>query len=63
MHLFIIFLVCYLLYRIIRGNFFLIKFDKKNNINKNNSKKFFIDSKDLIEADFDEIKEEDNKDE
>jgi len=40
-----------------------MKFDEKKNKNKNNSKKVFIDSKDLIEADFDEIKEGDNKDE
>ena len=63
MNLLIIFLLGYLLYRIIRGNFFFIKFDKKNDINKNNSKKIFIDSKDMIEADFDEINEGDNKDE
>ena len=62
MNYFLIFLICYLLYRLIKSNFFFIRFNKKNDVRKNN-KKIFIDSKDLIEADFDEINEGDNKNE
>ena len=62
MNYFLIFLICYLLYRLIKSNLFFIRFNKKNDVKKNN-KKIFIDSKDLIEADFDEINEGDNKNE
>ena len=62
MNYFLIFLICYLLYRLIKSNLFFIRFNKKNDLRKNN-KKIFIDSKDLIEADFDEINEGDNKNE
>ena len=62
MNYFLIFLICYLLYRLIKSNLFFIRFNKKNNVRKN-TKKIFIDSKDLIEADFDEINEGDNKNE
>lgn len=62
MNYFLIFLICYLLYRLIKSNFFFIRFNKKNDVRKNN-KKIFIDSKDLIEADFDEINEGDSKNE
>ena len=62
MNYFLIFLICYLLYRLIKSNLFFIRFNKKNDIKKN-TKKFFIKSEDLIEADFDEIKEGDSKNE
>ncbi len=62
MNYFLIFLICYLLYRLIKSNLFFIRFNKKNDVRKN-TKKIFIDSKDLIEADFDEINEGDNKNE
>tara|TARA_A100001037_G_scaffold304123_1_gene339946 strand:+ start:3278 stop:3466 length:189 start_codon:yes stop_codon:yes gene_type:complete len=62
MNYFLIFLICYLLYRLIKSNLFFIRYNKKNDVKKNN-KKIFIDSKDLIEADFDEINEGDNKNE
>ena len=62
MNYFLIFLICYLLYRLIKSNLFFIRFNKKNDVRKN-TKKIFIDSKDLIEADFDEIIEGDNKNE
>ena len=62
MNYFLIFLICYLLYRLIKSNLFFIRFNKKNDIKKN-TKKFFIKSEDLIEADFDEIKEGDNENE
>ena len=62
MNYFLILLIFYLLYRLIKSNLFFIRFNKKNNVKKNN-KKIFIDSKDLIEADFDEINEGDNKNE
>ena len=62
MNYFLIFLICYLLYRLIKSNLFFIRFNKKNDVRKNNNK-IFIDSKDLIEADFDEINEGDNKNE
>ena len=62
MNYFLIFLICYLLYRLIKSNLFFIRFNKKNDVRKNN-KKIFIDSKDLIEADFDEINEGDSKNE
>jgi len=62
MNLFILFLIGYLFYRLIKGTFFFIRFNKKNDIKKN-TKKFFIKSEDLIEADFDEIKEGDNENE
>ena len=62
MNYFLIFLICYLLYRLIKSNLFFIRFNKKNDVKKN-TKKIFIDSKDLIEADFDEINEGDNKNE
>ena len=45
-----------------KKQFFFIRFNKKNDVRKNN-KKIFIDSKDLIEADFDEINEGDSKNE
>tara|TARA_B100000575_G_C22959786_1_gene554632 strand:- start:122 stop:307 length:186 start_codon:yes stop_codon:yes gene_type:complete len=60
MNYFLIFLICYLLFRLIKNNFFFVRFNKKND-KKNNNKKIFIDSKDLIEADFDEINKGDNK--
>ena len=62
MNYFLIFLICYLLYRLIKSNLFFIRFNKKNDVRKN-TKKIFIDSKDLIEADFDEINEGDKKNE
>ena len=62
MNYFLFFLICYLLYRLIKSNLFFIRFNKKNDVRKN-TKKIFIDSKDLIEADFDEIIEGDNKNE
>tara|TARA_Y100000817_G_scaffold47843_1_gene33762 strand:+ start:2258 stop:2446 length:189 start_codon:yes stop_codon:yes gene_type:complete len=62
MNYFLILLIFYLLYRLIKSNLFFIRFNKKNDVKKNN-KKIFIDSKDLIEADFDEINEGDNKNE
>lgn len=62
MNYFLIFLICYLCYRLIKSNLFFIRFNKKNDVRKNN-KKIFIDSKDLIEADFDEINEGENKNE
>ena len=62
MNLFILFLIGYLFYRLIKGTFFFIRFNKKNDIKKN-TKKFFIKSEDLIEADFDEIKDGDNENE
>ena len=62
MNYFLILLIFYLLYRLIKSNLFFIRFNKKNDVKKNN-KKISIDSKDLIEADFDEINEGDNKNE
>ena len=62
MNYFLILLIFYLLYRLIKSNLFFIRFNKKNDVRKN-TKKIFIDSKDLIEADFDEINEGDNKNE
>lgn len=62
MNYFLIFLICYLLYRLIKSNLFFIRFNKKNDVRKN-TKKIFIDSKDLIEADFDEINEGENNNE
>ena len=50
------------MYKLIKSNLFFIRFNKKNDVRKN-TKKIFIDSKDLIEADFDEINEGDNKNE
>ena len=61
MNYFLILLIFYLLYRLIKSNLFFIRFNKKNDVK--NNKKIFIDSKDLIEADFDEINEGDNKNE